>query len=308
MRAVIPCPDHPYYLWQVLVQATSMEAQRVEPTWVVYTPNRPPSSLLRRVASEIHRQGAGDVQVVRAPRSLLGGYDAAMKPWCVARYLDARGGTMDAPTLYLDPDVVISREPGTWPGPWHGSDTDSYTGPGYLQSKGGGLWEALCGDLRADPVEAASFPGIGAQYVLGGDTAPFWDHVADRSRWLYDLIQRDPGRYHPAGEEFGVQAWCSEMYVTHVAAVAAGYRPTADPALSFSWASDDADQWGLHTFHHDAGVPEENGRDFCKVTHQSAPWRADLTGVSPSSCSSRYVDLIHATTHRWPGLVRRWTG
>lgn len=286
---VVPLSDHPYYLWQALVQSVYLRERGWPPTFLVYCQGRP-SDRLRALMGA----GLADWHVWADWRTDQS-YNAAMKPWLVGRYLTAHPDT--GPVLILDPDALPLRPwPDALPGVLHGTDTDSYTGPNYLRTKG--AWEPLCALVGVDPDHAATLPGIGAQYVT---TAPgaWWEGVAELSVEAYRMLSAIPA---PEGDPYPVQAWCAEMYVTQLAAIRDGIEPRTEPSMGMVWANGLRTGWESAGFFHDAGQTVEDGRHFCKITHQSSPWGKPLA-VSPESSSAPYVDLIRRTAEQYPDLV-----
>lgn len=220
-------------------------------------------------------------------------YNAAMKPWLVGKWLVAHPGHIDTPFTLIDPDAIPTRplHLDVTPTRWVGTDTDSYTGPGYLKSKPG-VWDALCALVGVDPA-TADRPGVGAQITATGQPGEFWETVAAKSIEAHAMMTA-------GGTD--VQAWCAEMYVTALECARRGIDLDPDPAYAMTWADGPASGWGTTGFHHSAGVTAENGRDFCKLTHQSSPWGKPLD-VHPESASARYVDLIHAAHEAHPELT-----
>lgn len=282
--------DHDYFLWQALVQAVELHRLGINATYLVYTQRAEPSKHLR----SLMHSGLADFHVWQDWRTRKD-YNPVMKPAQIARWLTENPAEADCPFALLDPDAIPTRpiSVGVTPTQWKGTDTDSYTGPGYLRSKPG-VWEGLCGLVGVDPA-VADRPGVGAQVVVVGQPAEFWQRVADVSveafRWM--------GR---SGTD--VQTWCAEMYVTALEAARRGIELTADPSLSMVWANGPADGWGTDGFFHAAGVTEANGEDFFKCEHQVSPWGKPIT-VSATSASARYVELIHQAERLRPDLVWR---
>jgi len=286
---VVPTPDHPYYLWQSLVQAQWLRERGWPVTFLVYCQGDRPSARLRRLMAG----GVADWRVWPEWRTQdERGYDACMKPWLVGKYLSAHPELVDEQLLIVDPDALPLRP---WPvtPPWVllGTDTDGYTGPAWLDSKG--ALEPLCELLYVDPDAVRGTRGIGAQYVTRGIPGWWWEQVARDSIRAFRLLKAHP---------VDAQPWCAEMYVTHLAAVRAGYQPTASEAMSMVWANGPVSEWQSEGFFHDAGQQQDDGRHFCKLVHQSSPWHADLQ-VDPGSSSAPYVDLIRRTAAEHPGLV-----
>lgn len=288
---LVPLPDHPYYLWQALVQSVYLRERGWPVAYLVYCQGTP-SARLRSLMGA----GLADWHVWpdwRTDKS----YNAAMKPWLVGRYLSAHPERVGESLLILDPDALPLRPwPEAMPGVLLGTDTDSYTGPGYLQGRV--AWEPLCRLVGVDPDRAAQHSGIGAQYVTTGLPGSWWESVAELSIEAHRLLTGipSPDAGHP------VQAWCAEMYVTQLAAIRDGIEPRADPGMSMVWANGPRTGWESAGFFHDAGQEIEDGRHFCKITHQSSPWGKSLS-VAPDSASAPYVDLIRRTAEDYPDLV-----
>lgn len=300
MQTVVPLPDEDFYLWQAIVQAVELDRLGWPVTYLVYHQGKYPSPHALRLAKlapvEFWREW-------RTPQQF--GYNAAMKPWLVGKWLERRP-EYSGPFLLLDPDAVPTGAT-TLPEPtattWYGTDTDSYTGPGYIRSKGEGLWLEVCELVGVDPAYAEQFPGIGAQYATAGSTSEFWCAVAEKSIEVYQHVSSGESiaRYTPEGEH-PLQSWTAEMYVMQLEMVRRGVTPVVSPEMEMVWADGPASGWERVGFFHDAGQVESNGRDFHKQTFQRSPWRQRIK-VSPESASARYVELIRRVAREYPTLI-----
>lgn len=321
MKVVIPAPDHPYYLWQVLAQSVALEELGQAAQYLMYTGRQgPPSKELLAMMG----QGAVDTIVWNDWRDRPT-YNPAMKPWLVGRWLEAKPELVDEPFLLIDPDAIPTgkrRVPTPSPERWFATDTDTYTGPEYLRTRKGGekLWEQLCALVGVDPEVAGAQPGVGAQYAVVGQDHDFWYTVAEKSIDAYALLEtfREGGKAHePAVAVSGVahdeprpngqpvQSWCAEMYVMQLEAARRNIviRPSAP--MSMVWADGKAEDWETAGFFHDAGVVAENGRDFSKTSWQKGPFGSlDKLEVDPESASAPYVDLLRRTLEKYPELAR----
>ena len=307
MEFLIPLPDHRYYLWQMLVQLAHFRELGYEENahyLVVYFDQ--PSDMLRRLfESDELRCYMHAYPDTREDRS----YSASMKPWLLAQYYDQFPEQVARVHNYLDPDVMFTHPLDFTPfeqhdGRWFGSDTRSYTGAQYIREKGEQLFLDLCAiaDVSPDLVLEHDHNSIGAQYFIKDAGADFWSNVERKSVRAYRHMVDTADKYHPEGHAHPIQAWCSEMYMQQFETVRAGFTPVADERLRFHWANHDVAAWDERAYFHNAGVVAENGRDFCKITWQSSPFRKDLK-VSPESASSRYVDLIRRTEELFPDLI-----
>lgn len=289
---LVPTSDHPFYIWQSLVQMVSMEDLGLidETRWLFYTARM--SDRLRKIVDS----GIAQCVVLQDwPRDKT--YNPAMKPWQVGRWLNANKDYVDDNILVVDPDVILTRKPTLVPqrGVLHGTDTNSYTGPQYLKSKN--AFDSLCAITGADPKEAEKYSGIGAQVAFTGMSGDWWEDIAKLSIFAYKELKKIPS---PDGNP--VQAWCAEMYVTQFVAIRDGIEPRTEPSMSMVWADGPVSSWDTCGFFHDAGQTKENPDHFCKLTHQVSPWGKNLA-VSSNSASSKYVNLIQGTAARYPSLV-----
>jgi hypothetical protein len=287
-RIVVPLSDHPYYLWQALVQAVELYKMEIPTTYLVYTQGSSPSDKLRKIMDS----GLADWHVWSDWRTEKT-YNAAMKPALVGKWLIANPHHRFTPITIIDPDAIPTREPKgvVTPSRWVGTNTDSYTGADYIKSKPG-IWEMLCEVVGVNPVET-HYTGVGAQISSVGQTGEFWETIANKSIIAYHkMLESDTD----------VQAWCSEMYITSLECIRRDIMLLPDPAYSMVWANGPASGWQTCGFYHSAGVTTENNHDFCKLTHQLSPWGKSFN-VHPNSASHWYVELIHNVKRQYPELV-----
>lgn len=299
MKVVVPLPDEDFYLWQAVVQAVELKRLGWDVTYLVYHQARQPSKhaarLTRLAAVEFWRDWRDAKHYV---------YNPAMKPWLVGRWLEREPNP--GPFLLIDPDVIPTGAT-TMPEPtadtWYGTDTDSYTGPGYIRSKGEGLWLEVCELVGVDPAQAERFRGIGAQYATAGSTSEFWCAVAEKSLEVFRHVttQESLARYTPEGE-YPLQSWTAEMYVWQLEAIRLGIAPVVSPAMEMVWADGPVADWKRVGFFHDAGQVVDNGKDFCKLTFQISPWHGPIP-VDPASASYRYAEMIRRVKRDHPKLI-----
>jgi hypothetical protein len=308
MKFIVPIPDSPYYLWQALVQMAHFRELGYEEDVhypIVYFGDRPSDLLLRLWEADEVRAFLHLYPDTRADTS----YPASMKPWLMGKFFEQFPDEVTSVYHYLDPDCILTRPMDFTPFAgddrvWHGSDTRSYTGVEYIRAKGEQLFLDLCqiAGVAPEDVIAHDHNTIGAQYFVRGADADFWFTIERNSIAAYRHMVETTDRYHPAGHRYPIQAWCAEMYLQQFETIRAGFTPVASDLMTFCWANAPAEAWDEHQYFHDAGQPEENGRDFCKTTWQSSPFRKDIR-VSPSSSSYRYVELIRRTEAMFPGLI-----
>lgn len=281
MRTLIPGTDHPYYLWQVLVQMVSMKDQ--DARWLLYVQREPSAWLQRIIDADV-----GDV-VVFEDWERDARYNPAMKPWLVGKYLQQHHPIDDI--LVIDPDVLPTGNdlPAAREGVIWGTNTDSYTGKGYLEGRA--ALEPLC-DFLGMPVPERMV-GVGAQYIFKDIPADFWIEVAETSIGAFHMLDKLPS----PDDGYPVQAWCAEMYVTQLLAMKHGYVVQERPEMDMVWANGPAN-WHTYGFYHNAGVTEPDDTHFCKIPFQTGfppPQK-----VSRSSASFGYVEAIERAREALP--------
>lgn len=310
MKFITPIPDSPYHLWQVLVQMANFRELGYEEDAhypIVYFNDRPSDLLLRLWESDEVRASLHLYPDTRDDLS----YPASMKPWLMGKFFEQFPQEVSSVYNYLDPDCVFTRPMDFTPfrdtssRRWYGSNTRSYTGADYLRSKSDELLHELCAiaEVSTDQVLAHDENSIGAQYFIHGAGAEFWFNLERTSVIAYRHMKENTAAYHPASHTYPVQAWCAEMYMQQYHTIKAGFTPVASDLMTFGWASSPAEAWQAHPYFHDAGLPAENGRDFCKVTWKDdSPFGKDID-VSPESASYGYVALIRRTEAMFPDLI-----
>ena len=287
---LIPMPDHVSFRWQMLTQITAMEELGLLPNcrWLVYTQLE-----TSRQLTDLMAMGVAQIEVWQDwPRDVR--YNGAMKPWLVGKFLSKHPELVFENLEVIDPDVLLlsTKRITADQQVVYGTNTDSYTGVGYLKSKG--VWEDLCSMVEVDPVYASEFTAIGAQLIWTGLPGLWWEDTARRSITAYNYLQE---------HESDVQAWCAEMYVTQLSLIRDGRIPAANPDMGMVWANGLKDGLARARYFHDAGVTEANPDHFCKLTYKdSQPFRDEIV-VSDESASSVYVEYIRKAAVRFANII-----
>lgn len=307
VKFIIPFPDSPYYLWQVLVQIMNFRKMGYEQDAVypVSYFGGKPSGLLMRLANSPNIKAKFHLYPAEERKDRT--YTAANKPWLMGKYFEQfpeEKGVFN----YLDPDVVFTKpmdfDPFINDDKWYGSSTKGYTGTTYIKSKADQLLVDLCdiAGVSVEDVEAHNHNSIGAQYFIKNCTADFWFEIAAKSTIGYKHMQATTTTYKKPEDPYPVQAWASEMYFTQYAMIRHGIEPVASDLMQFSGANHHISDWEKKPYFHNAMVPKENGRDFCKITYQTSPFRKEIN-VSPDSISAKYVELIKETEIEFADLI-----
>ena len=285
---IVPTGDHKYYLWQALVQMNMM--QDLDVTWVFYVRNDPTNILNEMIDANI-----GEIEYYEDwDRDYT--YNAAMKPWLTGKYLN------DHPTsdeiMLIDPDVLLTGNalPRAYDNIVFGTDTDSYTGPAYLEKKG--VLEPLCDLANVDIDIARKSPGIGAQYIFKNIPGHLFEEIAVKSIEAFHLMRELPAM--PG--ETKVQEWCAEMYMTQLILLREGYILHSAKSMDMVWANGPMSMWKNSGYFHDAGVVEDIPGIFRKGAHTISPFFKQHD-VSPESASFNYVKAIKEVEQQYPYIA-----
>lgn len=309
MKFLVTLPDSPYYLWQMLVQIMNFREVGYEQdtTYLICYFNGKPSETLKKIVE--HRSMKCKFVLIHDERPKeYHPYGATMKPYLVKRFMEQYPNQQNEVFFYTDPDVVFTRkmelDKYMIGDTWYLSDTRSYLDSSYIKSKGTGLFNELCSIAGVSPrmVERNDANTGGAQWIIKDGSPDMWKMIMDKSFELWDYMRKTEGFYHPKGHEYPIQTWVGEMLATIWIPWRNGIRTKVDKGLDFAWGNHNIKSWDKFGILHNAGVAKENGKDFCKVTWQSSPFKKNIP-VSPDSIGSKYVDLIRKTEQEFSDII-----
>lgn len=310
MKFLITLPDTPYYLWQMLVQITNFRnvGYEQDATYLIDYFNGAPSALLKKII-EYRGFKCKFVLIPDSDRPVeYHPYGATMKPYLVKRFMEQYPNQQNDVFFYTDPDVVFTRrmdlDKYLYGDTWYLSDTRSYLDSDYIKSKGNQLFIELCRIAGVSPrlVERNDVNTGGAQWIIKDGNPEMWKRIMDKSFELWDYMRKTEGFYHPKGHEYPIQTWVGEMLATIWIPWSEGIQTRVSKDLAFGWGNHNIKSWDKFGILHNAGVAKENGRDFCKVTHQNSPFRKNIQ-VAEDSIGVKYLELIHQTEREFQELI-----
>jgi len=312
--------DHPYYHWQTEVMILNFMAAGINPNHIEVV------FCYQNRVSDAGRALANAYPFVRVffYENTLGdnaGYGSLCRPHALAKHFDRYPNLGSETIFYHDCDILFRALPDfaklSDDAVCHLSDTVSYIGANYIQSKGPEILGRMAEIVGIDPkvaVENERNSG-GAQYLIKNIDAAYWRKVERDCRAMYfyfaarELEERKtltPAQlavYNP------IQKWCADMWAVLWNLWARGQQTRVAPELSFSWATSNAKEWENHPIYHNAGITEAlRGTHFYKGDFiQREPWDADFGHVKADNCSWRYVQSIlrareERKRYRLPGL------
>lgn len=328
-------PDDMHFLWEVEVQINNLRKYNLsdklkvlvywEQTETKFSVNLQWLVLSRKypeVEFAFYRNDDADL-----PLSIIKNvYVSALRPYCLKKYWTAHPELKDKAVFYLDSDVVFIKHPNLDElinnDICYVSNTRGYLGIEYMRNK------ALEAGLDQDHfIEiAAKIVGIdkeviiandehcgGAQYLLKGITADFWEKVQQdciliRNRFKVENIRhfQELGAKRPDKnvENAGIQSWCADMWAVLYNLYYYNLKVEAPEQLEFIWSTDRLDHVPEYkTILHNAGVgPDNNSFLFDKIRYRYGnpymdkwPFEEDFGYVSSEYASSLYVKEIKDT-------------
>jgi len=179
------------------------------------------------------------------------------------------------------------------------SDTISYTGAVYSDSKSPILTNKMCEIVGIDPsiVRSKQDKSGGAQWILPtGLTAEFWNKVEHDSNRLYAFTSSQEGRSYKKPEDpYPFQSWQSEMNSLLWNVWYAGYDTEVIPEMHFSWASWPRKRYEKTKIIHMAGVVNDSDGLFFKGKYiNKMPFGEDMSYAHKTdTASSFYINLIN---------------
>lgn len=182
---------------------------------------------------------------------------------------------------------------------WYFSDTISYVGGKYIESKstktvnGKGLLDGMCSvvGLCACKVRSSQDSSGGAQKLMKNVTAEYWEEVEEDSINLYNWLLQEKDKYSETGKN-DIQIWTASMWSELWNAWKHGHEVIVPKEFDFAWATCPVEKWDLLSFYHNAGVTNNDKGLFYKAKYMNeTPYGTDLD-IDKDRCSSRYYEVI----------------
>jgi hypothetical protein len=298
-------PDHPYFHWQVEVMVLNFMQAGINPNHieVVFASHGGESK-----AGRLFANAYPFVRVFFYENTIpdSGGYASLCRPHVLAKHFAKWPQLEREAIFYHDSDILFRKLPDfarlLQDERCHLSDTVSYIGAEYIQSKGPDILGRMAEIVGIDPQVAVrnQKSSGGAQYLLKGIDVAYWRKVERDSLALYkyfcerEAAERKTLRPEQLATYNPIQKWCADMWAVLWSLWARGRETALAPELSFSWPTQPARDWEQHNIFHNAGVTEP-----LKATHfykgeyiNRDPFQADLDYVRPEHCSWRYAQAI----------------
>jgi hypothetical protein len=179
------------------------------------------------------------------------------------------------------------------------SDTVSYIGAEYIQSKGEHYLDLMSRIVGIDKnflISNQKNSG-GAQYLLKNIPIEFWKKVYYDAEYLYRLVNDQINKdkvVDPSIHE--IQIWCADMWSVLWNLWFFDKQVRVTDKMSFSWATSHKIDWDKHPIYHNAGVTGGRKDMFFKGGYiNKIPYDIKLEDFNQDFCSYKYVEEILKT-------------
>lgn len=302
MKILIATFDHPYYLWQCLVQINNfMKYGYDKDTIFVISTSNPSTQLISMMN---HPEIKSKFFLYKDERPGYQ-YPSSLRPHILEKFFKENPEYEKETFFYTDPDVIFTR----WfdfsefekDDIWYVSDTRSYLDSKYIKSKSEKLFNEMCDIIGISPelVVKNDENAGGAQYILKNITADFWHTCMIKSEILYNHMKDTSNIYKP---EHPIQFWTSDMWTVFWEGLKNGKDIKIHKDLDFCWAVSDIKEWYDKYIFHNAGVPGDSEEFFSKITYQVSPFNKKLV-ENKKNCTYKYVQEIKETEERFSDIV-----
>jgi hypothetical protein len=297
MKFLIATFDHPYYLWQCLVQINNFMKYGYDEDTVYIISSLNPSPILQsmmnceKIKSKFfiykdERQGAS--------------YPVSLRHHILIKFFTEHPEYNDEVIFLTDPDVVFTKKVDFTDmindEYWHLSDTRSYVGSNSIKSKSDKLFKEMCDIVGVSPdeVTANDDNAGGAQYLMKGINADFFKKTYDDCEKLYVHMK--------ANELTGVQCWISDMWALLWNGLYFGHKIKINKEIEFCWPVDNIKKWNETNIFHNAGIPGDSATHFSKITYQVSPFNKDIHS-NDDNCTYMYMKEIKETEENFRDIL-----
>jgi len=180
------------------------------------------------------------------------------------------------------------------------SDTISYIGATYIQSKGEhylDLMSRIVGVDKSFIIENQENSG-GAQYLLKNIPIEFWKKAYYDAEYLYRLVNDQIIKDRIVTPDMHeIQIWCADMWAVLWNLWFFDKQVRVTDKMAFSWATSHIAEWDKLPIYHNAGVTGNRTDMFFKGGYiNSLPYGIKLESFSQDFCSYRYAEEIVKTS------------
>ncbi len=201
--------------------------------------------------------------------------------------------------FYHDADIVFTKK-FDWesivekPKTAYVSDTISYIGAKYIESKSPELLKLMCDivGIDVDLVKNNEMNSGGAQYILPKDSLnyEFFEKCEKDSTVLFKLMNDTSNIFSP---EHPIQSWTADMWVLLWNLWLNGIETVVHSDMEFAWCNWSSNDWNRVKIYHNAGVVSDKNGEFFKGKYiDKMPFGEKMTGLKKGTCNYKYAQII----------------
>jgi len=228
-------------------------------------------------------------------------YQPSIRPHLLKQHFDRLPWLQKEVIFYHDSDIIFRELPDfdslSRGDEWYVADCRSYMDSGYIKGKGSGIFDEMCSLLDIDPalVEKNDIHTGGAQYILKGVSAGFWESMEKDCERLYPFLQSQ--EMAAATGSKGIQSWCTDMWVLFWTGLKMGKTIRISQELNFCWAGDPIGKYATVKIFHNSGAGVLGDADQPAIFNKAlftahSPYYFSKEQYSKERCAYEFVQLI----------------
>lgn len=302
MKILIATFDHPYYLWQCLVQINNFMKYGYDEDTVYIISSSNPSIILK---SMMNCSKIKSKFYIYKDERIGCKYPVTLRHHILEKFYIDNPEYEKETILLTDPDVVFTKkldfskmENDDF---WHFSDTRSYISSKYIKYYSEKLFEEMCKIVGVSPKEISDNDDNagGAQYIMKGITSEFWKKCNKDSEKLYNYMNETKNIYNKNGE---IQSWTADMWAILWNGIYFGHKIRVTKDLDFCWSVDNIKRWNETYIFHNAGIPGDSETHFSKITYQISPFNKEIK-CNNDNCTYMYLKEIKETEENFKEII-----
>ena len=305
-------PDLPYFHWQTIVYVNNFIRHGINPRQIHVLFALQPKQVFSPNIEKLKQDGV-NFHYYDDNRKLRG-YIPSIKPYLVSKWVSPN----DIFFLH-DSDIIFNYLPNfnkMEKDDVYLSDTRGYIGYNYIadccqryKDKYSYLKELNLLDEMAkivgidiQMIKENEMNSGGAQYLVSGTNADFWEKVYLDSEKLYSVMYNFNEKYRI---DCPIQMWTAEMWSILWNFWKHGHNTRIVEELSFAWATDDIEKCNTNPILHMAGITEDmKGNRF---------YKGDFMNCSPVDqlvLNPNFFDYVEKNSSSWKYVedVKKFVG
>lgn len=280
MKYISAQPATQYYGWQVETYLNNFQIMGVpmDDVIVVLAGDHPYFNKIKRMYPMVEFFHAEDS---RSDKS----YAPSIQGHIMYKYWKHNPSIEKCHIFFNDCDIVFTKPFDFQPVGNHMSDTSSYMGVKYIDSKGTGILDKMASlvGIDSDIIRRNDGNVGGAHKILKNIGADYWKDVEESSVRLFNGMLN-------TGTD--LQIWTASMWAELWELWKRGESVIVDKSLDFCWATCGIYKWSEVGIMHNAGVVTNNAGMFMKSDYIDRLPYDDILPLDKNRCSYGYYSWV----------------